>query len=98
MQWTDRSRAASRTRPPWVLAVNAGQDIDIDIDFLVDRSAIPGDDISDSMTVADTLSNQWQAAALDGSLHGAGDGGGGPASSTWNGNKWPSRQCPGCCQ
>jgi hypothetical protein len=46
-----------------VLAVNAGQDIDIDIDFPVDRSAIPGD-ISDSITVADTLSDQWQAAAL----------------------------------
>jgi hypothetical protein len=63
-QWTERSRSASRTRPPWVLAVNAGDDLDVDIELPVDRSAVPGDDISDSITIADTLSDQWQAAAL----------------------------------
>ena len=62
--WTERSRAVSRTQSPWVLAVNAGDDVDIDIDLPVDRSAIPGDEISDSLTIGDTLSAQWQAAAL----------------------------------
>jgi hypothetical protein len=47
-----------------VLAVNAGDDVDIEFDLPVDRSAIPGDEYSDSFVIGDALSDQWQAAAL----------------------------------
>lgn len=64
VQWTQRNRAQSRTRAPWVLPVNAGDDVDVELDLPVDSSALPGDDISDTITIADTLSDQWQANVL----------------------------------